>query len=158
MIAVIAALLTFVQRLLGRSDIYFMNKLYMRRWRVLHFKSFGVRVHCIERDDHDRELHDHPFSFVSVILNGGYIEHRPFGVSRKFTAPAIVRRKAEDLHRLELVNGPTWTLVFRGPLRREWGFMTERGWRNWRDFVQDRAGVVEEDRPFAAISSTGMRR
>lgn len=151
------ALIAFVMRLLGRSDIYHLGSLYMRRWRLVHFKRFGVRVHCIERDDKDRELHDHPFDFVSIILKGGYIEHRPFGVSRVFKAPSFVVRKAEDLHRLELINGPTWTLVFRGALRREWGFMTAQGWKHWRRFTEEKGNVVEEDHPYAAISSTGRR-
>lgn len=71
----------WLQRALGRSDVYapgdgLPSVLYMKRWRLIHRKWFGVRIHHIVRSDGDRELHDHPFSFVSFILKGGYWEWR----------------------------------------------------------------------------------
>lgn len=63
--------------LLGRSDIHINDNVYMRRWRFLRRKNWGVRVHHILRPDADRELHDHPFDFTSIILSGGYWEYRP---------------------------------------------------------------------------------
>lgn len=151
-----------VQRLLGRSDIYIAGSLFMRRWRLLHIRGFGIRIHCIERSDADRECHDHPFTFLSVILWGGYWECRQDG-SRRWCGPgSIVFRKAETLHRLELPDGKrAWTFVVRGPLRREWGFMTDAGWQHWSDFVRERYGVQKRsgftpgtaERPYASRSS-----
>lgn len=102
---------------------------YMRRWCV--FTPWGtVRVHNIMRKDDDRHPHDHPFDFTSFILKGGYVEWRPDGKgTRKFLPGDVVTRKAEDLHIItELLGASTWTLVFAGPLRRRWGFQTEKGW------------------------------
>jgi len=107
---------------------------YMRRWTLS--TPFGqIRVHNILRSDNDRHFHDHPFDFVSLILRGGYIEHRP-GYSQRICLPkSLVWHRAEDLHFLKLLGErPAWTLVLAAPKRRAWGFKTERGWVDARDY------------------------
>lgn len=109
-----------------RSDL--ISHDYMRRW-TLTTPWGAIRLHHILRGDHDRHFHDHPMDFVSLILRGGYIEHRPEGrESRRCTPGMIVIRRAEDLHRLSLLGTDAWTIVLTGPLRRPWGFLTEDGW------------------------------
>lgn len=136
----------------GRSDIIWNNSTYMKRWRLVDNRFFGVRVHKIVRSDEDRELHDHPWTFLSFILSGGYIEHRPFGVSKEYRRFDFVFRRAEDLHRLQLhkeyayadnrvVEKPAWTFVIRGPTRRRWGFMTQDGWIDAEDFDRHREAM-----------------
>lgn len=151
----------FIQRVLGRSDIHFNGSLYMRRWRIIHTPWFGIRIHNIVRSDDDRELHDHPFSFVSFILKGGYNEYTPRGGPDWYGPGSVIFRRAEDLHRLELrrkrgfnlggaIRVPdqtspevsAWTFVIRGPTRRQWGFMTDKGWVSAKDFVGSREGVT----------------
>lgn len=120
---------------------------YMRRW-IFRTRWFTIRVHQIRKSDEGRDFHDHPWNFTSFILWGGYIEHVPgcrcFGLPdnvrilfatspldpcKTFTAPATVRHRAEDLHRLELIDGKSaWTFVLTGAYRRLWGFLTSRGW------------------------------
>ncbi len=105
---------------------------YMRRWIFRH--PWGTfRLHNILESDAGRDQHDHPFDFWSLILSGGYIEHRPGcrctkrRITCKWYGPgSIVRRKAEDLHRLELFQGkPAWTFVISGRYRRMWGFLVK---------------------------------
>lgn len=147
------------EKLLGRSDIYFQGSCYMRRWRigygVLPRWLPGVRVHHIMRSDADREMHDHPFSFVSIILWGGYTEHGP-NYSKRYGPGSIVWRRATDLHRLEL-DRPAWTLVIRGRIKRRWGFVYTGPWQFWEDFVRAKnaqgAGLSQTGRDFAAPSS-----
>lgn len=109
---------------------------YLVRWRLLQTPWFAVYLHHILRSDDDRALHDHPWSFASVILAGGYFEHTPRG--RFWRQPgSIILHRAEELHRIELgpsraaIGGtlPAWTLVFCGRRRRPWGFSTAAGWR-----------------------------
>jgi len=146
-----------IQRWLGRSDIVINDSIYMTRWRFINaprwLGGWGLRVHRIVRSDEDRELHDHPFSFLSIILWGGYTEERgvPFWapgeshevppwtrtVHRSYGAGSIIFRRAEMAHRLTL-DRVTWTFVVRGPIRRQWGFYTDAGWVAWHDFVQAR--------------------
>ena len=136
--------LSILNILLGRSDISFRGSLYMRRWRIIHTKWFGVRVHNIVRSDIDRELHDHPFTFVSIILRGGYFEHTIDGRKTWYGPGSILVRSGDTLHKLELLTidafafpllVPAWTLVFRGRMFREWGFLTSTGWQRWSEFI-----------------------
>lgn len=144
-----------LQRLMGRSDVYFGASLYMRRWRLGPKTWPGLRVHHIVRGDADRELHDHPFTFVSLILWGGYWEHLLDG-SRTWHGPgSVLVRSAEVLHRLELPR-PSWTFVIRGPIRRRWGFLTADGWIPWEKHAARRrlAGdSANPSSPFVAESS-----
>lgn len=113
---------------------------YMHRW-VLTTPWGTVRLHHIVRSDDDRCLHDHPWSFVSLILRGGYFDITA-DAERWCRAGTIVRHRAEDAHRLVVLPrsvGTTWTLVFTGPRRRKWGFHTPDGWVYWREFLADGA-------------------
>lgn len=144
----------FFNWLFGRSDIWFEGDLYMRRWRIGPQSWPGLRLHNIVRSDRDRELHDHPFWFVSFIFRGGYIENYPDGTSRTFTAPAIVFRTAREFHRLDLIDGkPAWTLVLRGAYRRAWGFAA-MNWIPWRQFVSAKGNIeTTTPAPYRAESS-----
>lgn len=84
-----------------------------------------IRLHHILRSDYDRALHDHPFSFWTILLTGGYIEVLPDG---KHAEKHIKRKKwtmrwvdAEQPHRLVL-DKPVWTLVLATHQTRDWGF------------------------------------
>ncbi len=50
---------------------------YMRRWVLSLPGGWKLRLHHIERADDHLFYHDHPFSFVSVVLWGWYVEERP---------------------------------------------------------------------------------
>lgn len=133
---------------------------YMRRWRVRNTggrHTWGLYLHHIRLSDDDRALHDHRYASVSLILEGGYIEHTPgpgfktvhsydpprfeydnrATVRHLFGAGSLIKRPhAAAPHRLELVNGePAWTLFVIGTPVRDWGFYCGRGWVPWREFV-----------------------
>lgn len=135
---------------------------YLIRWAI-NTPLGGIKLHHILRSDEDRDLHDHPWSFLSIILWGGYWEHRDmdfvarlavrtnlppqssgwFAVGRaerrtwrKWFGPgSILWRPAPSIHRLELPNGRTaWSLVLTGPKKREWGFHTVCGFIPWMSY------------------------
>jgi hypothetical protein len=114
-----------------RFEIEYVSDLisadYMRRWQ-LRVPQGALRLHHILRGDMDRDCHDHPMDFTSLVLSGGYIEHTPDKEPRKFLPGDVNRKRAEDLHRLELIGDDAWTIVLAGPFRRDWGFETEDGW------------------------------
>lgn len=56
------------------------------RWKLLRTPRFRVCLHIFHRSDEDRELHDHPWSFFSLILWNGYTEVRPRPVTRAIMA------------------------------------------------------------------------
>ena len=100
---------------------------YMRRYYIPRKGNVFARYHNILADDPQRDFHDHPWDFVSHLLSGTYIEHTPDGTT-VYTAPCVIRRKAEQLHRLELPEGPVWSYILHTPVRRVWGFQTNDGW------------------------------
>jgi hypothetical protein len=99
---------------------------YMRRHHLQFGPDGAVRFHHILQSDPGEDLHDHPWDFVSLMLAGSYTEHTPAGVT-VYTAPCVITRKAEQLHRLEL-DQPVWTYIVTGKVRRRWGFCTSHGW------------------------------
>lgn len=121
----------------GKEDPYLM-----RWWVIPRNRFFNVYLHHFLRSDDDRALHDHPWWNLSILLKGEYTEHTiaAGGVHR-----AVVRRAgqfkfrgAKSAHRIELHNGLCWTLFLTGPTLRTWGFHCARGWRPWKEFVDDR--------------------
>lgn len=101
--------------------------------KLMQFLNISCRVHEILRSDDDRVHHDHPFNFCSVVLRGGYTEHRPLydksglyvGNSTEWISPGrVVFRRYNCYHRLELPSGQTaWTLFFTGRYLQKWGFL-----------------------------------
>jgi hypothetical protein len=139
---------------LRRSD----GRVYLDRWGVIVDRVGGVYLHRMTAPDPGRDLHDHPWTFWSVILRGGYTEQvtgidgacsrawlaksgvgRPGtsqpGDSRTWRPGSVHRIKLDQCHRIiELRANPCWTLVIRGPRRRNWGFYTPQRWVCWHDY------------------------
>lgn len=100
---------------------------YMRRFHLTCGSGPRRRFHLISADDPGRDFHDHPWDYVTRLLSGSYIEHTPDGDIAYGPGDVLVR-KAGQLHRLELADGPVWTYFVTGRFRRPWGFMTPSGW------------------------------
>lgn len=118
------------------------DKPYLLRWWVLPRNPFfNLYVHEFKRSDDDRALHDHPWFWLSYIVEGGYVEHTiaAGGVHRRreYLQGALRLHSPWRAHRLE-INGICRTLFFTGPTLRVWGFHCQRGWRRWQDFVSAR--------------------
>lgn len=117
---------------------------YLKRWYVIPRNPVAnIYLHLILRSDEDRALHDHPWWNISVVLIGGYFEHRiaAGGISSKIWrgARSLAFRGAATAHRLEIDPAHAScavTLSITGPRFREWGFhCAQAGWRHWRDFT-----------------------
>lgn len=112
---------------------------YLTRWYLLRTRWLGIWIHKFHRSDEDRAPHDHPFSFLSIILTGGYWEWVPDKTGKLtrtwYRAGSILFRRAEHQHRIEVRPETTpFTLIFRFRRRREWGFHTSEGfvpWQTW---------------------------
>ncbi len=119
------------------------------------FESGGaVLLHWFACGDDDQALHDHPWSFITTILAGGYWEHLPEAnwaqanitkgafkleqLGPPWQARRIWRGKDDEILKasadLHCVIDPlpdTFTLVRTGTRVREWGFHPEgRPWVN----------------------------
>lgn len=112
---------------------------YLRRWWVIpRNRFFNIYLHQILKSDDDRALHDHPWVNVSILLSGSYVEVTPAG-SYLRKAGSWVFRRATAAHRLVVeADRPVWSLFLTGPVIRTWGFHCPKGWRPWREFVNER--------------------
>lgn len=119
---------------------------YLSRLRVVMTPWFAVFVHRLGTPDPGEDLHDHPFSFFSIILWGGYVEHvelvrdalSPAGMSDATRSSHPVRTwrtgsfhtlRMDQCHRIfNLRRTPTWTMIVTGSRTgRTWGFYTPDG-------------------------------
>lgn len=143
-------LITFFRKKLG--PLTFVSDLltgYMRR-RMIWSPWGTLRLHHILSSDAGRDLHDHPWDFTSILLSRGYTEHLPGGFRsgiKHWPRFSVIKHKAEDLHSLEL-DGPCWTFVITGPVRRDWGFQTSQGWLSHKVYdgvSMGKRGAADED-------------
>lgn len=124
------------------EDITSPGDTYMTRWRLVQTPWFGVYLHKINRPDHDRDLHDHPWDFRTLVLKGGYVEDwEPGSYTARLAARSDIHHRRTwspgSFHRMglteyhsirELFRIPTWTFVVVGKRHVQWGYMTEYGW------------------------------
>jgi len=117
------------------KDIVLFGDLYLRRLHVFQCPWFSVLLHWFYKPDPQPDLHDHPVSFLSVVLRGGYTEIREIGGARKTQDIRYLNFiRSQDKHRIVRIDQNTVTLCFAGPREREWGFHTERGFVPWQSY------------------------
>lgn len=137
---------------------------YMNRWfatadDAMAYKAEDQpvrRVHEILRSDKDRDLHDHPFDYITLIMEGGYFEEQPKyadwpagpRISTWRGEGSLLSRRAEDPHRLIIPEGSrAVTLFMTSPRRRDWGFYTKGGWVHWRNYLNIPEGLNSAGEP-----------
>ena len=93
----------------------FQGQPYLIRYTLISTRFFRCFIHKILRSDDDRDLHDHPWNFATLLLWGRYREQVPYDsppmflpdgkmiVKSKIVGPGtLVCHKAADCHRLDL--------------------------------------------------------
>ncbi len=122
-------------------DAYDGHRL-VNRFNIFSSRWLNIRIHEFVGSD-DRELHDHPWWNISVVLEGEYWEVVPDGWDMRWDvaktkvmlrAPGgIVWRRATAQHRLILKQDihwrprTCWTLFIHGRRTRNWGFWSSAG-------------------------------
>ena len=151
--------LRWLQRLAARTPYFDIHgsdgSTYMRRWWLLpkwcldfdsrrgypmpkKWMPFSIRLHHIVRPDADRHLHDHPFNFRSILLQGWYVELRPDG-GRTITAGETYRAPATRWHRIsQLSEGGVWSLFIMGRRVNDWGFLVDGEKVPWQRYLSER--------------------
>ena len=132
----------------------------LRWWKIKRNAYFNIYFHHVFRSDDDTALHDHPWWSFSVVLDGGYYEHRILdgGVhTKEWYGPGSIlfRRSGDQAHRLQLDGQlssnpldtnfygelPARTIFITGPVLRRWGFHHTEQWvdaYDWDDFQAKR--------------------
>jgi hypothetical protein len=131
-----------------------------------------MRFHIIHREDQDRDPHDHPWEFRSLILDGSYAEERwkvqrfeggfcfdprdPLCQPWRHLEGVFTRRQGTsyrmgtgDFHMIvHIFRGPVTTLCILGRKQADWGFLTENGEKvPWRDYMGLPADAPEGAQP-----------
>lgn len=128
---------------------------YISRLHVIKTPWWAVCVHWLKKADPEPYLHDHPVSFLSLILRGGYTEtvqseqlddHCLLQGSYVWTRSIshrwfnLVPASEHWRHTITYVRPGTITLCFMGPKTREWGFHKPEGWQLWKDYYAELRG------------------
>lgn len=104
---------------------------FLTRLHLIKTPWFALCLHWIHKADSEPYEHDHPVSFLSLILRGGYLEKRSGAFQQRLWFNYI---RATDTHTILDVCPHTLTLCLMGPKVREWGYHTPKGWICWKDY------------------------
>jgi hypothetical protein len=128
------------------------NEPYLERYYIFlkdrpDWFPFNAFIHKFLKSDPD-EVHDHPWPYFTLILQGGYWEWIPkintlgekWGEYKVWRGPGHFRTcEPESYHRIELEPGVTpWTLFMPGPKKREWGFLVNNKWIHNETYLKGR--------------------
>jgi hypothetical protein len=111
------------------------GQIYLFRLRIIQTPWFALYLHDIFEPDADRDPHNHPWSFISIVLRGGYTERlyldpvrRPKDyVERTYPRFSVHRMGRTTAHRIVEAAPGLKTLILVGPRSREgWGFFRPR--------------------------------
>lgn len=118
---------------------------YLDRLRIIQTPLFGLYLHHIHRADRERDPHDHPWWFASIVLAGAYQEQvwpdkrdpyvSKWRIRRRWSAASIGLSAAHIIRTTS--EAPLWTLVLTGPKRTAWGFWTDGLFTPWREYAYD---------------------
>lgn len=124
-----------------------------------------MRMHIIHSADSDRDPHDHPWSFTSLILRGSYWENRwtakPEEARRSYrgryhrTAGSCYRMDLGEFHRITDIDSqdayiktPVTTLCILNRRQETWGFLLADGRkRDWRSYFGLPSDAAEGSQP-----------
>lgn len=141
----------WTQRLtLRRSD----GAVYLDRRGVVRERLGRILLHRMDAPDPGVDLHDHPWTFVSIVLWGGYTEQRALcreapllaqtaecyptcrrGVEVERRPGSIKVMRLDECHTIiRLHRRRSWTLVIGGPRRRSWGFYLPTGYMSEAEY------------------------
>ncbi len=83
---------------------------HFRRFRIIETPWFNLYLHKIYESDNEKHLHDHPFSFTSLVLKGSYKELYAIGPQwglakeRIFRSFQINKHAHDDVHKIVFVS------------------------------------------------------
>lgn len=90
------------------------------RFQLIKTPWFNIYLHRLLALTAHGKCHDHPWSFISVLLRGGYYEFS--GDVWVWQKPgSVLYRPAEWRHNV-VTTDVAWSLIITGPRRRDWGF------------------------------------
>lgn len=102
----------------------------------------AIRIHHICRRDLERDQHDHPWSYRTVILRGFYVEEGPDNILRLYSAGTTKAQHATHFHRIDSVSeGGVYTLFIVRKKTHEWGFNVDGVKVPWTEYLDENETV-----------------
>lgn len=95
------------------------------RYTILRTRWFNIYLHQLYAPIAHSQCHDHPWSFIAVLLRGGYYEFA--GKQWVWQPPGrILYRPATFRHNV-VTKGQSisWSIIFTNKKFRDWGFMDD---------------------------------
>ena len=111
---------------------------YLTVYTLLRVAGISVCIHHFHRGDEDRDCHDHPFSFLSLVLRGRYREHFHDGSWADRGPCSLALRSSLHRHRIELLRRPCVTLCVKRAVDRDWGFWSDGTFVPWREYLRSK--------------------
>jgi hypothetical protein len=119
--------------------------LYLARLRIVQTPLFGIYLHDIYHPDVGAP-HNHPWSFISIVMRGGYVEKVYPDPLNDPHMTNVRKRSWLSAHRMDTTSGhlivttkpKTKTLILVGPRKTEgWGFfdMVIGSWPPRREYI-----------------------
>jgi len=124
------------------------GELYLRQYRFLKTPWFSIYLHQICKSDEDQHLHNHVSDFYQILLSGEIIETyrlvpSPLTYREYYFPGEVVKRKANDLHRIRLTSEKAWILILSFKKIQEWGYETENGFISHNEYRQLNKNYIE---------------
>lgn len=121
-------------RIGGRRDIHRKKgEDYLQRWYLFSSNVFAAYIHRFWNSDYP-VMHSHPWSSISIVVHGSYLEHLPDGTTLKRGkgGQRVRFMKPTDMHWVQAEEpGNCWTIFIRFKKVIDWGFLTKNGWVRW---------------------------
>ena len=96
---------------------------------IFECSFFAIYLHFIFKADEDKHLHCHPWNYLGIVLNGGYVESVRLQDGEEKTRIrgrfSVSKGDRNVFHKIELVDGPVTTLFFTYGLKRPWGYRVQ---------------------------------
>lgn len=90
------------------------------RYTLWSTRWFNIYLHQLDAPNWHPQCHDHPWSFVTLLLKNGYLERVGDRYYRRRVG-SVLYRSAEFSHNVITPYGTSWSLVVTGKKRRLWG-------------------------------------
>lgn len=107
---------------------------YSERYRLLSTRWFRLYLDKIVHSDIEPYLYDSPFDFSVRVLKGSYRDSSAMApnwgaVKQTIMGPgSTATYQHDDVHKMEIIQGPVWMLIKAGVKTYPHGFQTKLGW------------------------------
>jgi hypothetical protein len=123
------------------------DEVYLRRLRLIQTPFCTIILHNLGTEDRSEFLHNHPWNFVSIVLWGGYKEVIEDGDETRLAKHRWLswhKIPASAFHRIVSVKPYTFTMMVTGRRIQPWGFKTDKGWVDWRQYYRENKLLSKE--------------